>query len=156
MADGTAALADKKSRHDELVAIARSFTETFRARAADAEANRKLHRETHEAMLDAGLYRVQMPERYGGFEMSHRTMLDISVEIGRGCGSSAWIFSNIAAQNGIVSMASRQAQDDVWSEDGSVCTASSFPAKGGKVEKVEGGLVANGVWSFASGVDWAD
>ena len=156
MADGTAALAEKNSKHEEFVGIARSLADTFRGRAAEAETNRKLHRQTHEAMRDAGLYRVQMPKRYGGFEMSHRTMLDISVEIGRGCGSSAWTFSNIAAQNGIVSMASRQVQDEVWAEDGSVCTASSFPAKGAKVEKVDGGLVANGVWSFASGVDWAD
>ncbi|RZO35228.1 MAG: hypothetical protein EVA87_13215 [Rhodospirillaceae bacterium] len=156
MADGTAALAEKNSKHEEFVGIARSLADTFRGRAVEAETNRKLHRQTHEAMRDAGLYRVQMPKRYGGFEMSHRTMLDISVEIGRGCGSSAWTFSNIAAQNGIVSMASRQVQDEVWAEDGSVCTASSFPAKGAKVEKVDGGLVANGVWSFASGVDWAD
>jgi 3-hydroxy-9,10-secoandrosta-1,3,5(10)-triene-9,17-dione monooxygenase len=53
-------------------------------------------------------------------------------------------------------MASRQAQDDVWAENDNACTASSFPARGGKVEAVEGGVVANGVWSFASGVDWAD
>ncbi|MEE2996378.1 MAG: acyl-CoA dehydrogenase family protein [Pseudomonadota bacterium] len=144
------------SKHEELVAVARSLTDTFRARAAEAETNRRLHRETHEAMLEAGLYRVQMPKRYGGFEMSHRTMLDISIEIGRGCGSSGWLFSNIAAQNGIVAMASRQLQDEVWAKDGSTCTASSFPAKGGKVERVDGGLVANGVWSFASGVDWSD
>ena len=156
MADGMAALTETQSNHEELLSIARAFTATFRGRAAEAEANRKLHRETHDAMCDAGLYRVQMPKRYGGYEMSHRTMLDMSVEIGRGCGSSAWTFSNIAAQNGIVAMASRQAQDDVWAEDGSVCTASSFPAQGSEVKKVEGGIVANGIWSFASGVDWAD
>lgn len=155
MADGSSSLASGPT-HEELLALARELTETVRARAGDAENNRRLHRETHEAMLAGGLYKVQMPKRYGGLEMSHRTMLDCAVEIGRGCGSSAWIFSNIAAQNGIVSMASRQAQDDVWAKDNDACTASSFPAKGGKVEAVEGGIVANGVWSFASGVDWAD
>lgn len=156
MADGSTSLKSGSPDHSELLARARGLTETVRARAADAETNRRLHRETHEALLAAGLYKVQMPARYGGLEMSHRTMLDCAVEIGRGCGSSAWIFSNIAAQNGIVSMASRQAQDDVWAENDNACTASSFPAKGGKVERVDGGIVANGVWSFASGVDWAD
>ena len=156
MADGSNSLNPNGPTHSELVDLARGLTETVRARAGDAESNRRLHRETHEAMLAGGLYKIQMPTRYGGLEMSHRTMLDCAVEIGRGCGSSAWIFSNIAAQNGIVSMASRQAQDDVWAKDHDACTASSFPAKGGKVEAVEGGIVANGVWSFASGVDWAD
>ena len=106
-------------------------------------------------MREAGFYRVQMPARYSGFEMDHRGMLDISAEIGRGCGSAAWIFSNIAAQNGIVAMASREVQDEVWGEDHDVCTASSFPAHGGRVRKVDGGLVATGLWSFASGVDFA-
>lgn len=156
MADGTSTLPDNVTKHDEFIARARSLNESFRLRAHEAEQNRRLNQENHEAMLDAGLYRVQMPERYGGFEMSHRTMLDISVELGRGCGSSAWVFSNIAAQNGIVSMATREAQDDIWAGNGNVCTASSFPAKGGKVERVDGGIVANGIWSFASGVDFAD
>lgn len=156
MADGSTTLNANGPTHTELVEMARGMTETVRARAREAETNRRLHRETHEALRDGGFYKVQMPARYGGLEMSHRTMLDCAVEIGRGCGSSAWIFSNIAAQNGIVSMASRQAQDDVWANDDMTCTASSFPAKGGKVEAVEGGIVANGVWSFASGVDWAD
>lgn len=156
MADGSTSPKTDSPDHFELVETARGLTATVLARAHDAEQNRRLHRETHEALLEGGFYKVQMPARYGGLEMSHRTMLDCAVEIGRGCGSSAWIFSNIAAQNGIVSMASRQAQDDVWADNSDACTASSFPAKGGTVEKVEGGIVANGVWSFASGVDWAD
>jgi alkylation response protein AidB-like acyl-CoA dehydrogenase len=156
MADGSTSLNEDGPNHFELVEMAKGLTDAVRARAGDAEMNRRLHRATHEALLAGGFYKVQMPARYGGLEMSHRTMLDCAVEIGRGCGSSAWVFSNIAAQNGIVSMASRQAQDDVWAENNNACTASSFPAKGGKVEAVEGGIVANGVWSFASGVDWAD
>jgi alkylation response protein AidB-like acyl-CoA dehydrogenase len=156
MADGSKSPHAGGPTHAELLETAKTFTEPFRARAGDAEKDRRVHRETHEALLDAGFYRMQMPARYGGMEMSHRTMLDVSVEIGRGCGSSSWIFTNIAAQNGIVAMAARQAQDDVWANDNYACTASSFPAKGGKVERVDGGIVANGVWSFASGVDWAD
>lgn len=156
MANGSTSLDANGPTHDAMVELARGMTESVRARAGEAEKNRRLHRETHEALLDSGLYKIQMPSRYGGLEMSHRTMLDCAVEIGRGCGSSAWIFSNIAAQNGIVSMASRRAQDDVWAENDEACTASSFPAKGGKVEAVDGGIVADGVWSFASGVDWAD
>ena len=140
----------------DMVETAKSFIGPFRERAREAEHNRRLHAETHQAMLEAGLYRLQMPFRYGGFEMDHRGMLDVASEIGRGCGSASWIFSNIAAQNGIVAMASREVQDEVWADDHDICTASSFPAKGGKVERVSGGLIANGVWSFASGVDFAD
>lgn len=141
--------------YDVLVGRAREMIEPLRARAPEAEKNRRLHRETYEEMRDAGFYRIQMPARYGGFEMSHRGMLDVSIELGRACGSSAWIFSNIAAQNGIVSMACRELQDEVWADDNDACTASSFPT-GGKVRRANGGFIADGVWSFASGVDWAD
>ena len=156
MAEATRDSAGKDPAQTALVEKAHTLIDGFRARAADAERDRRIHRETHEEMCAAGFYRVQMPARYSGFEISHRGMLDISAELGRGCGSAAWIFSNIAAQNGIVAMASREAQDEVWADDHNVCTASSFPAKGGKVRRVDGGIVANGVWSFASGVDWAD
>lgn len=156
MADGAKPATSDVTASRDLVGAARALTETVRARAPEAERNRRLHPETHEAMRDAGLYRVQMPARYGGFEMSHSAMLDISVEIGRGCGSSAWIFSNIAAQNGIVAMASRAAQDEVWADDPDACVASSFPAPGATARRVEGGIVVDGVWSFASGVDWSD
>ena len=156
MADGTAAPSPEDSAQERLLDIARSLIEPFRARAAEAEHRRRIHRETHEELRDAGLYRVQMPARYDGYEMHHRGMLDIAAEIGRGCGSAAWIFSNIAAQNGIVAMASKEVQDEMWGDDRDVCAASSFPARGGTVRRVDGGLIANGIWSFASGVDWAE
>ena len=95
MADGSKSPHAGGPTHAELLETAKTFTEPFRARAGDAEKNRRVHRETHEGLLDAGFYRMQMPARYGGMEMSHRTMLDVSVEIGRGCGSSSWIFTNI-------------------------------------------------------------
>ena len=156
MADGTAASPREDSAEQRLLDAAKSLIEPFRTRAAEAEKRRRIDRETHEQLRDAGLYRVQMPARYNGYEMHHRGMLDIAAEIGRGCGSAAWIFSNIAAQNGIVAMASKEVQDEVWGDDCDACTASSFPARGGKVRRTDGGLIADGIWSFASGVDWAE
>ncbi len=156
MAEAAAASSAEDREATRLLGIAESLAEPFRARAGEAEKARRIHRETHEQMRDAGLYRVQMPARHGGHEMHHRGMLDIAAELGRGCGSSAWIFSNIAAQNGIVAMASREAQEDVWGDDRDACVASSFPARGGRARRTEGGLVVDGVWSFASGVDWAE
>jgi len=49
-----------------------------------------------------------------------------------------------------------EAQEDVWGDNPTALIASSFPAKGGRVERADGGLIANGLWSFASGVDFAD
>ena len=83
-------------------------------------------------------------------------MVRLGAELGQGCGSSCWIFSNLAVQNWILGMNKPEAQEDVWGANPLALIASSFPAKGGKVERADGGLIANGLWSFASGVDFAD
>ena len=83
-------------------------------------------------------------------------MVRLGAELGQGCGSSCWIFSNLAVQNWILGMNNPEAQEDVWGDNPAALVASSFPANGGKVERADGGLIANGLWSFASGVDFAD
>lgn len=49
-----------------------------------------------------------------------------------------------------------EAQEEVWSRNPDALCASSFPTQGGIGRYVEGGLVLNGIWSFASGIDFAD
>ncbi|MBM3608692.1 MAG: hypothetical protein FJX29_09630 [Alphaproteobacteria bacterium] len=49
-----------------------------------------------------------------------------------------------------------QAQEDMWGKDQSALAASSFPTQGGTGRYVDGGIVLDGVWSFASGIDFAD
>ena len=81
-------------------------------------------------------------------------MVEVAGELGRGCGASAWIFSNLAVQNWIIGMHQPQAQEDVWGSNPNALAASSFPTQGGTGRYVEGGLVLNGIWSFASGIDF--
>ena len=83
-------------------------------------------------------------------------MVEVAAELGRGCGSSAWIFTNLAVQNWIIGMHHPQAQEDVWGRKHDALAASSFPTQGGRGLYVEGGLVLDGIWSFASGIDFAD
>jgi 3-hydroxy-9,10-secoandrosta-1,3,5(10)-triene-9,17-dione monooxygenase len=83
-------------------------------------------------------------------------MVEVAAELGRGCGSSAWLFTNLAVQNWIIGMHRPQAQDDVWGRDPDALCASSFSTQGGTGRHVDGGLVVDGVWSFASGIDHVD
>jgi 3-hydroxy-9,10-secoandrosta-1,3,5(10)-triene-9,17-dione monooxygenase len=81
-------------------------------------------------------------------------MVEVAGELGRGCGSSAWIFSNLAVQNWIIGMHQPQAQEEIWGSNPDALAASSFPTQGGTGRYVEGGLLLNGIWSFASGIDF--
>ena len=135
---------------------ARSMVPMLRKQALQAERDRLIAHETHKDFQDAGFYRLLQPARYGGYEMPISMLVEVAAELGRGCGSSAWIFTNLAVQNWIIGMHHPLAQEDVWGVKHDALAASSFPTQGGTGRYVEGGLVIDGIWSFASGVDFAD
>jgi alkylation response protein AidB-like acyl-CoA dehydrogenase len=146
----------KPPSRDEILDRARAMVPTLRSCALQAERERLIPRQTHETFRDAGFYRLFQPARYGGYEMPIGMMVEVAGELGRGCGSSAWIFSNLAVQNWIIGMHHPHAQEDVWEANPDALAASSFPTQGGAGRYVEGGLVLSGVWSFASGIDFVD
>ena len=153
---GEATASAPETSRDQLISTARDLVPVLAERAAKADADRAISAETHAAFVETGLYRIHQPARFGGFEWDLSAMIDIAAEIGRGCGSSAWIFTNLAVQNLILGMNNPEAQEDVWGDNPNALVASSFPARGGTARKVDGGIVADGLWSFASGVDFAD
>jgi resorcinol 4-hydroxylase (FADH2) len=127
----------------------------LRARALQTDRDRGIPIETHHEFREAGFYKVFQPARYGGYEMPVGFMVEVCAELGRGCGSSAWVFSNLAGQSTIVGTHSPRAQDEVWAEHPDNLVASSFPTGGGTARRVDGGIIVNGLYSFASGVDFA-
>jgi len=141
---------------EEILERARAMVPALREKALQTEADRCIPVQTHRAFEDAGFYSLFQPARHGGYEMPIRMLVEVAGVLGRGCGSSAWIFTNLAAQNWIIGMHRPEAQDEVWGKNPRALCASSFPTQGGTGRYVEGGLVLNGIWSFASGIDFAD
>ena len=144
------------TEQQNMIDEARSMVPTLLSRARKAEEDRAVPQQTFDEFTDKGFFRIHQPERFGGKAWDISMMVRLGAELGQGCGSSCWIFSNLAVQNWILGMNNPEAQEDVWGDNPTALIASSFPAKGGKVERTDGGLVANGLWSFASGVDFAD
>lgn len=141
---------------EDFIARAHQLVPALRARMADTESKRRIPQETHQALLDADLYRMFQPTRFGGFEMDLGLMIDVAMELGRGCGSSTWNLTNIAVQSWIAGMHNPETQEEVWSDNSKALIASSFPGPGSSVRRVDGGLIVDGIWNFASGVDFAD
>lgn len=144
------------AKQQDMIDAARAMAPTFLDRARHAEENRAVPRETFDEFTKQGFFRIHQPQRFGGKGWGISMMVRLGAELGQGCGSSCWIFSNLAVQNWILGMNNPEAQEDVWGDNPTALIASSFPAKGGRVERADGGLIANGLWSFASGVDFAD
>ena len=139
---------------EEILERARAMVPMLREKALQTDESRVVPPETNRAFEEAGFYKLFQPARYGGYEMSIRMLVEVAGELGRGCGSSAWVFTNLAAQNWIIGMHLPKAQDDVWGKNPRALCASSFPTQGGTGRYVEGGLQLNGIWSFASGIDF--
>lgn len=138
----------------ELVARAKALVPVLRERAAQAERDRRLPRETLAEIHRAGILKVLQPKKFGGLESDYVVFSDIIQELAQGCGSSAWVYSVLGEHKWVIAMYPEQAQLEVWGEDSNAASCASF-APAGSAEQVAGGHRLNGRWSFASGCDHA-
>ena len=134
---------------EQLVQRASDLVPLLQKNAAWSEENRRLHDETIEALADAGIFRMRVPARYGGFESDTRTLVDVATELGRGDGSAAWTASVYWIPGWMACMFPDQVQDEVFSTpDVRVCGTLSPSAL---AIPTDGGIVVNGKWGFVSG-----
>jgi 3-hydroxy-9,10-secoandrosta-1,3,5(10)-triene-9,17-dione monooxygenase len=122
-------------------------------RAAHAESLRRVPQETIDELRESGLLRLMQPLRFGGSELGLDTLLNVVMELSRGCASTAWVYSNLASHNWNIGQCELQAQTDIWGEDPDACAATGLAFPCGKAKRVEGGYRVSGRWPFGSGVD---
>jgi 3-hydroxy-9,10-secoandrosta-1,3,5(10)-triene-9,17-dione monooxygenase len=138
----------------ELVAGAGRLVPLLLAHAAEVERRGRLTDEVTGALRDGGWLTLAAPRRFGGREIGARALVEVCTELGRGCGSSAWVVNVVAGGAFLTSLFDDQARLDVWgSGTGAPVCASLTPTGTAKV--VDGGLVVNGRWHFASGIHQA-
>ncbi|HME64810.1 MAG TPA: acyl-CoA dehydrogenase family protein, partial [Streptosporangiaceae bacterium] len=139
---------------EQLVQRASDLVPLLQKNAAWSEENRRLHDETIEALADAGIFRMRVPARYGGFESDTRTLVDVATQLGRGDGSTAWTASVYWIPGWMACMFPDQVQDEVFSAPNvRVCGTLSPTAM---AVPTDGGIVVNGKWGFVSGALHAD
>ncbi|WP_233873615.1 acyl-CoA dehydrogenase [Paraburkholderia adhaesiva] len=108
-----------------------------------------------DAMVEAGVFRAFTPLQYGGLELSPADFFDGLMRIAQCDSSAAWIAGQIVCHNLEIASMDPLLHEDFWGVHGPDARASSSYAPLGKAEKVEGGFVLNGRWTFSSGVDHA-
>ncbi|WP_395407502.1 acyl-CoA dehydrogenase family protein [Pseudoduganella sp. UC29_106] len=135
---------------EELIARARAMLPALAERAAQAEKDRKVPDETIADLQQAGLFKVLQPKRYGGYEMDPDVFFQIQMTLAEACMSSAWVYGVVAVHNWQLALFDDRAQQDVWGEDDSVLTSSTYMPVA-KVVPVEGGFQFSGRWGFSSG-----
>jgi len=79
----------------ELVDRAAKIRPILEQNAEETDRLRRLANGNIQALKDTGLCRLMVPRRFGGFETDIRTYIEVMAEVGRGCGSTAWVASLI-------------------------------------------------------------
>jgi alkylation response protein AidB-like acyl-CoA dehydrogenase len=123
--------------------------------AAQTEAERRVVEENITLLKDAGTFKIMVPKRYDGWQADIRTKLEVSREVAKGCGSTAWVTALMNVCSFFVSLMNEQAQDDVWGANPDARIAGVFNPTA-QSRKVDGGIVVTGAWNWASGCYHAD
>lgn len=141
-----------------LISRAERLIPVLRERAAEADRNARLARETVQDLREAGFFRILQPAHFGGYGMRPSTLWEVTHQLGRGCGSSAFLMSLLGMHCWIVGMFEPAAQAEVFRDgsDAIVPNLSIGARRSIDAARIDGGYRVDGVWDFASGIDFAD
>jgi 3-hydroxy-9,10-secoandrosta-1,3,5(10)-triene-9,17-dione monooxygenase len=137
---------------EEMLRRAQDMIPVVRERAAAAEASGRIPEETIRELHENGLWRINQPARVGGGEYDFRLLTEVAQELARGCGSTGWVYINLAVHHWMLAMWDPEGQDRVWSENPDALIASSVIYPAGKAVTVDGGYRLTGRWPFCSGI----
>jgi alkylation response protein AidB-like acyl-CoA dehydrogenase len=141
----------------ELVARVRELQPRLAANAAKGEADRRVVEDSITALTEAGIFRIAQPKRYGGYETSMRTMLDVSAAVAEADGGTAWVVTLCNVCAWLTGLFGERAQDDVWGANPDA-KVSGVLAPTAETRTVDGGYRVTGRWYYNSGswhADWA-
>lgn len=125
--------------------------------AAQGEADRRVPQDTVDALMAAGAFKVAVPRRYGGYETSMRTMLDVSAAVAEADGGTSWIVTLLNVCAWLTGLFPERAQDEVFGDDPNALV-SGVLAPTAEVIRVDGGWRVTGRWYYNSGschASWA-
>src|SRR5215472_4709427 len=124
--------------YEEAVARARALAPAIEQRASAAEAQRRQPMETIQEFIDAGLVRMLVPKRWGGYELSINALIDSAIEIAKADASAGWCYTFLVIHSCCLAHFPEQAQRDVWvSNPDAMLMAALIPA--GRFRRVDGG-----------------
>ncbi|MGD0557257.1 MAG: acyl-CoA dehydrogenase family protein [Streptosporangiaceae bacterium] len=137
-----------------LVERVREARPLIREHAMRAERERRVTKEVVEALAGAGIYRMNVPRRYGGYETGLRTQVGALAEIAAACGSAAFMALIQTGCSFIAALFPDEAQDEIFVGPDVRVSGTLIPDA--TAVAVDGGYVVNGTSAFATGCQNAD
>ena len=132
------------------ISKARALTPLLAAAGPRIDADKALPPEVLDALHEAKMFRMFLPQSLGGAELDLATFFEVIVAIAEGDASAAW---SVAQSNGCAFSAAYMEPDAARAVfgDARAVTAWGFPAAPCHARPVDGGWRVTGTWGFGSG-----
>ena len=138
---------------EEIKARAESIIEDLKKYADQAEADRRLCKESVELIKNNGLLRTVQPRSCGGHELPFRSYIDVLSAVGEGCGATAWVLGVWHAHSWLMGHFPEQARQDVYAGNPDTFVSAVIGPRGKAVKQDDGSYILNGFWPFGSGCE---
>lgn len=143
---------DLEATRAEVLARVDEILPLLAENAERAETERDLPPACFEALVDSGALRLFAPRRAGGCEAGYRTYLETTCRVATACGSAAWLCFITNHGDWHTGQSTQSVQDAVWANGASDKVAVPLaPLPGWTAERVDGGTIVSGEWSYVSG-----
>jgi 3-hydroxy-9,10-secoandrosta-1,3,5(10)-triene-9,17-dione monooxygenase len=119
-------MAGERSAGAEVLARVREIVPAIAERAAAAETAARLPVESVEELIAAGITRILIPERHGGYELGLESWLEVVLEIAGADASHGWCASLLIHHPHYLAQFPEAAQQAVWGDGPDVAIATSL------------------------------
>ena len=138
----------------EIRANARGLGGFLREKSDAIEEARRLPGDVTARLRQAGMFRLMMPQEWGGPEMRPAEQVEVIEELAKANASAAWCVMIGCDSGFFVGFLEDAAAREIYLRLDMISAGSAMPS--GRAERVAGGYRVNGQWSFGSGVTHAD
>src|SRR5688500_1933852 len=143
------ALGLKSSGEHPVLASVRQFAPKVAARSEEIEAARRLPADLARELAEAGLFRMVIPEAYGGLELHPAVIIEAIETLSRADASTGWCVMIGAVTAMCSAWLPEPAARIIYSAPDVITGGVAAPL--GRAEVVEGGYRVTGRWSWVSG-----
>jgi alkylation response protein AidB-like acyl-CoA dehydrogenase len=132
----------------DLVERARALAPLIAREADEIERTRRLTPTVTSALIENGLYRVLLPQSFGGTEAPLEIFMQMQEEIAKADASTAWCVGQCAVCAMTAAYLEADAADEIFNTPPGIL---AWGAIAHEVHAVPGGYKASARWDFASG-----